>query len=363
MADLVRLLDTVTVVAPTAPDEPMLVAHGPRMLRIRGREQAVEDALARLREGAEEHVLRGDDAEPSVRRLLTALDELGWLTRESAHITSEAIWDRQVGWWSTVTTEPTAAQRRLAAAGVAVLGVGGVGALVAQHLVAGGVRRLDLVDHDTVAPHNLNRQYLFRRSDVGRPKAAAAAASLAGFADDLDLRPVRCRVERPADLDVLSRPLDLLVVAADTPPDLMDTVWTWAREREVAVLGAGVGLESGYWGPLLDPRRGHCWFCFEEERRSRLTADECRLETETGPTPYSFGPTNALIADLTARDAMLWLAVGRCASLGRRQVLEVIGIPPAAGPTPGSRHATDGPPAEDPSTPPESCPLHAGGLS
>ncbi|MEU4820357.1 ThiF family adenylyltransferase [Actinomadura sp. NPDC023710] len=361
MTDLVRLLDAVTVAAPTAPGEPTLVTCGPHMLRIRNKEQAVGDALARLREGADEHILRGDDAKPEVRRLLTTLDELGWLTRESAHRSTGETWDRQVGWWSTVTTEPVAAQRRLAAARVAVIGVGGVGALVAQHLVAGGVRCLWLVDHDTVALHNLNRQYLFRRSDVDRPKVEAAAASLAGIADDLDLRPVRCRVDRPTDLDVLTEPLELLIVAADTPPDLVDTVWTWARKRSTPMLGAGVGLESGYWGPLLDPRRGHCWFCIEDERSSQLTADERRLEAEAAPTPYSFGPTNALIADLTARDAMLWLAVGRCASLGRRQVLNVVGIDLVASPEPEPQRTTYDSPAV--SAPLEGCRLHTGGLS
>ncbi|MCA1217115.1 ThiF family adenylyltransferase [Streptomyces sp. 8L] len=362
MADhFVRLLDTVTVALPTARDERTLVARGPHMLRIRNGDQALDDALEQLRAGVEERTVRGDGAGPAVRRLLTTLDELGWLTREPAHTSSEAAWDRQVGWWSTVTTEPGVAQRKLAAARVAVIGVGGVGALVAQHLVAGGVRQLSLIDHDTVASHNLNRQYLFRRSDVGRPKVEAAAESLGNLADGLDLRPIHRRVERTDDLDVLTDPPDLLIVAADTPADLMDTVWTWARKQWVPVVGAGVGLESGYWGPLLDPRRGHCWFCVEEDRRCRLTADERRLEEAAGPTPYSFGPTNALIADLTARDAMLWLAVGRCASLGRRQVLDVVGMRHEPEST---RHGTDvGPAKAPPSTPPGGCPLHAEGVS
>jgi hypothetical protein len=365
MTELIRLLDTVTVAPATAPGEPTLVAHGPRLLRIRGAGGAVDAALDRLREGVAETAL-ADGESREVRSLVTTLGRLGWLTREPVPRAAGVAWDRQVGWWTTLTDAPLAAQRRLTAARVAVVGLGGVGALVLQHLVAGGVRHLWLIDHDTVAAHNLNRQYLYGRSDIGRPKAEAAVASLSRLADDLCLNPVRLRVTRPADLDVLADPPDLLIVAADTPPDLMDTVWTWAQPRGVPVLGAGVGLESGYWGPLLDPRRGHCWFCEEERRLARLSADERRLEASAGPTPYSFGPTNALIADLVARDAMLYLALGRCASLGRRQIIDVLGVGlPSAAATagPDGSGGSGGPEAAAPEAAPGGCRRHTGGIS
>ena len=345
MTEILRLLDTVTVAAPTRPDEPTLVVRGTRVLRIRNADGTVDAALSRLRDG----VAATELADGLAAQLVTALDRLGWLTREQPHREGIAGWDRQAGWWATLTSTPREAQRRLAASRVAVLGLGGVGALVAQHLVAGGVQQLWLVDYDTVAAHNLNRTYLYRRNDIGRPKTEAAAESLSGLADDLELRLVPLRVERPADLDRLSETPELLVVAADTPRDLMDTVWRWAQPHGVPVLGAGVGLESGYWGPMLDPRRGHCWFCVEEDRQARLTADERRLEAAASPTPYSFGPTNALIADLVARDSMLFLALGRCPSLGRRQVIDVLGIgteplepAPVPGPAGGCRIHAEG---------------------
>lgn len=60
---------------------------------------------------------------------------------------------------------------RLAAAHVAVFGLGGVGSWCAEALARSGVGALTLVDHDTVGLTNLNRQVEATRSTLGQPKA------------------------------------------------------------------------------------------------------------------------------------------------------------------------------------------------
>jgi len=64
---------------------------------------------------------------------------------------------------------------RLAAAHVAVFGLGGVGSWCAEALARSGVGALTLVDHDTVGLTNLNRQVEATRSTLGQPKAQAMA--------------------------------------------------------------------------------------------------------------------------------------------------------------------------------------------
>ena len=64
--------------------------------------------------------------------------------------------------------------RRLAAARVAVVGLGGVGGACMEGLCRAGVGALLLVDHDTVELTNLNRQLLATRRTVGMGKAEAA---------------------------------------------------------------------------------------------------------------------------------------------------------------------------------------------
>jgi adenylyltransferase/sulfurtransferase len=51
------------------------------------------------------------------------------------------------------------------------LGVGGLGCGVAMGLARLGVRKLIMIDRDVVDESNLNRQILFTREDIGKPKA------------------------------------------------------------------------------------------------------------------------------------------------------------------------------------------------
>ena len=62
------------------------------------------------------------------------------------------------------------AMTKLAAANVAVFGVGGVGGFAAQALARAGVGKIELIDSDTVALSNINRQIVAFHSTVGQYK-------------------------------------------------------------------------------------------------------------------------------------------------------------------------------------------------
>ncbi|MBT9473938.1 MAG: HesA/MoeB/ThiF family protein [Pseudomonadota bacterium] len=69
-------------------------------------------------------------------------------------------------------------QQRLKAASVLIVGAGGLGAPAALYLAAAGIGRIVLVDPDVVDTSNLQRQIIFRNTDVGTRKVEAAAAHL-----------------------------------------------------------------------------------------------------------------------------------------------------------------------------------------
>ena len=67
---------------------------------------------------------------------------------------------------------------RLRRAHVCLFGVGGVGGACAEALVRAGIGKLTLVDPDTVAVSNLNRQLVATQETLGLPKTEAAAIRL-----------------------------------------------------------------------------------------------------------------------------------------------------------------------------------------
>lgn len=308
-----------------------LLSLGDRLLRIQGAslQAPLRDALRSLRRGTDADALADAWAEKEAAALLAELDALGWLTAEPGDVQRDfegETYERQLDYLGLFTPDTAAAQRRLLSARVGILGLGGLGGIVAQHLVAAGVGTFRLVDDDTVARHNLNRQFTYAPEDVGTPKTEALARYLRRVRPDAEVTGHRRRITDEAGLESVFGPgrrLDLLILAADSPPDLPGTVARWAAATGTPFSMGAVGVGTGFWGPLVDPARGDCWSCFERARRAALTAVEREVENgATEPAPFSFGPSNTTVAALLAHDMIQYLCGGRCPTSGRRAALD-----------------------------------------
>ena len=101
----------------------------------------------------------------------------------------------------------------LASIKVGIAGAGGLGSNVAVLLARSGVRRLLIVDHDSVEPSNLNRQ-CYWPEDVGRPKAEALQGRLLALEPELALH-VSCETITTGTAGSLFRGCAIVVEALD----------------------------------------------------------------------------------------------------------------------------------------------------
>lgn len=83
-------------------------------------------------------------------------------------------------------------QAKLAAARVAIVGMGALGTVLANHMVRGGVGFVRLIDRDFVETSNLQRQMLYDEADAAgsSPKAIAAAERLRAANSQVAIEPV-----------------------------------------------------------------------------------------------------------------------------------------------------------------------------
>ena len=110
------------------------------------------------------------------------------------------LFDRQIAFWGEEK------QRLLESASVFVAGAGGLGCLLSEILVRGGVGKLYLCDKGVVDEPDLNRQLFYREKDIGKKKIEVAYDWLS-------------QIHRRTEIAVLDE--DLSAESFSLPPDIL----------------------------------------------------------------------------------------------------------------------------------------------
>ena len=151
-----------------------------------------------------------------------------------------------------------AAQERLGAAMVIVVGAGALGSPVATYLAAAGVGRIGVVDQDPVELSNLHRQPLHFTPDIGVAKADSAAAKLGFLNPEVMVEPYAVRLEEAN--------AEAIVMGADLVVDCSDSFETRYLVND-ACCRAGIDLVEGgvlgFAGLVMSirPGRSACYRC------------------------------------------------------------------------------------------------------
>jgi molybdopterin/thiamine biosynthesis adenylyltransferase len=172
------------------------------------------------------------------------------------------------------------ADQALRAKRVAVIGLGATGSVIASWLARAGVGHLTLIDRDLVERSNLQRQLLYGESDLGEPKAEAAARRLTDANPEVDLQAQVVDLTSGNARELLSG-FDLLCDGTDNfearfllNDVALDTGTPW-------IYCGAIGGEAMVWP--LHPPTTPCLRCLMEEPPESGDVDTCDSAGVLGP--------------------------------------------------------------------------------
>jgi adenylyltransferase/sulfurtransferase len=187
-----------------------------------------------------------------------------------------------------------AGQQRLRAGSVLVIGAGGLGVPVLQYLAAAGVGRIGIVDGDVVEASNLHRQPLYGVADIGKSKAAVAAARLRELNPEATFAVHAERADAGNLVDWLAR-YDLVV-------DCSDNFATKFTVNDAAVIlskpaiFASVYQYEGQLQVYLPREDWPCLRCLWPEAPRDGLVGNCAQAGVLGPVPAALGALQAMQA-------------------------------------------------------------------
>ncbi|AIG24792.1 ThiF family adenylyltransferase [Brevibacillus laterosporus] len=202
---------------------------------------------------------------------ITALNSLGYLedqTWEETTSLSTAQKDRYranlrfFSIYSDIDNPPSKIQEDLLQKKVTILGSGAFGSTLLSSFAGLGVTNVRIADFDRVELSNLNRQLLFKESDIGRLKIEVAEEFVTERNSSMSVETIRKKISSADDVKELIADSDLVILAADTPFFFIQRwVNTACVELEIPYIAGGVNVTEGTFYHI-SPKKTPCLDCF-----------------------------------------------------------------------------------------------------
>lgn len=182
-------------------------------------------------------------------------------------------------------------QQKLTEAKVLVVGLGGLGIPVVQYLNAMGVGKLGLVEKDTVALHNLQRQVLYTENDIGQSKLKVVLRQLKAQNNSTNCVGYDTFLNSQNALDIISE-YDVVVDATDnfaTRYLINDACVLLNKPFVYGALQAFEGQVS-----VFNYKRGPTYRCLFPDIPKSMEIPNCNVNGVLGVVPGIIGTLQAL---------------------------------------------------------------------
>lgn len=150
-------------------------------------------------------------------------------------------------------------QLRLRNSEVSIIGLGGLGSLIAQKCAGMGIGKIRLIDRDVVSRSDLHRQYLYSVDSIGLPKVEIAAKKLQELNPDVEILTFPESLNE-RNIDKLIKGVDVVLDGLDGPESRYIVNRICVRLNIPYIFGAAI-QEFGNLSPII-PGQTFCLECF-----------------------------------------------------------------------------------------------------
>lgn len=177
-------------------------------------------------------------------------------------------------------------QKKLREAKVLLIGLGGIGSTVLQHLAGAGIGKIGLVDKDVVSLSNLQRQTIYTFKDIGRKKVNVASNFILKLNKNVHVAKYNFFLNSSASTNIISE-YDIILDGTDNV-EARELINQECLDRRKPLIFGGV---SGWEGivSLFIHENSACFKCTFGDDTNNGNVVDCSAEGVLGVTTSLVG--------------------------------------------------------------------------
>lgn len=188
--------------------------------------------------------------------------------REGSDVLSEydlERWSRNFEFFNSIISfggDKYSYQNMISQARICLLGCGGLGSHLLYELAALGFKDVVIVDFDKVDISNLNRQILYKESDIGLSKSKVAKERILEFSPTMKISAIDLKISSVTEIENVVKDCDLVICVADKPRNY---IIKWLNEAccklSLPYINGGLDLRRAVFYSVIPGQTGctQCW--------------------------------------------------------------------------------------------------------
>lgn len=223
---------------------------------------------------------------------------------------TQTRWSRNFDFFSSLSRfgiNKYECQKEIFNAKICLLGCGGLGSHILYELAATGFKNITIVDFDKIELSNLNRQILYKESDIGKSKVHTAHKNILDFNPNIKINSIEKQLTSEKDISTLIKGHHLVICVADKPRGkIIDWLNKACVKGNIPYINGGLNLARSSFYSVIPYITGcaNCWLdSIKGIQKDILSVDISENYDYSSPAP-AFSALVAITAGVMVSEAV-----------------------------------------------------------